>query len=217
MILRALAIVAPLTMITACGTQTASTPEAAPAPATVTATPSAWTVYQGASVSPPPDLTATGTFMPYGSGSSAITYDPKVVPPGSNAIVVISSTGESVRVQLAVSGLLPRRPYGAHLHTQPCAAQPDAAGPHYQHEHDPAAAASPPSVDPSYANPANEVWLDFTTGADGRATATSTHSWDFPADGTPRSLIIHERQTKLSPGVAGTAGARIACLTVPQR
>ena len=154
--------------------------------------------------------TAYGTFLPYTPQATAITYDPTVVPAGATADVVITMTGAGVAVTLTVTGMVPRRAYGAHLHTAPCAAAPEQAGPHYQHSRDPRA----PSVDPSYANPRNEVWLDFTADASGRAKAVATQAWGFGA-AVPRSLVIHTRQTQTAPGTAGTAGPRAACLTVP--
>jgi Cu-Zn family superoxide dismutase len=99
------------------------------------------------------------------------------------------------------------------VHTKPCGRTGDAAGPHYQHTPDPAASASPPAVNPSYANPDNEVWLDFTTDATGAATSTASHTWTFLDQ--PRSIVLHAERTKTTAGQAGTAGARLACLTLP--
>ena len=111
----------------------------------------------------------------------------------------------------------PRRAYGAHLHTRPCTATPADAGPHYQHSPDPKAAASPPSVDPAYANPRNEVWLDFTADAAGAAAATAHQDWTFDQAEPPRSLIVHAEQTSTAAGKAGMAGPRVACLTLSAR
>lgn len=158
--------------------------------------------------------TVTGTFLPYPQSTRAITYDPAVVPPGATVQVTVSMTANGARVRLAASGMVPRRAYGAHLHTRPCAATPDQAGPHYQHSPDPRAAASPPSVDPAYANPRNEVWLDFTADTQGSATASATEDWRFDQNRPPRSLIVHAEQTRTAAGKAGTAGARVACLTL---
>jgi Cu-Zn family superoxide dismutase len=219
MIFRALALAAPLTMIAACTNSVEVTP-AVPASALTTA--SAWTVYQGGASSAPaggyaPDTVATGTFLPYQPNSTAITYDPAVVPAGATAEVVVGAARETTTVRLSATGLIPRRAYGAHLHTRPCTGVPDEAGPHYQHQKDPAAAASPPSVDPAFANPANEVWLDFTADTTGAVAVVSKVAWTFPAGEQARSLILHAQQTKTAPGVAGTAGPRVACLTLPAR
>jgi Cu-Zn family superoxide dismutase len=158
------------------------------------------------------ETVSAGTFRP--GGATAITYDEKVVPSGATAQVTLTGTGAGETVRLAVTGLLPSRAYGAHLHTKACAATGAAAGPHYQHSADPKASASPPSVDPRYANPRNEVWLDLSTDAQGSATVTSVQEWEFAESGAPRSLILHAERTRTADGVAGTAGARVACLTL---
>ncbi|MFF3753389.1 superoxide dismutase family protein [Streptomyces sp. NPDC002018] len=171
---------------------------------------------------------AEGWFAPPSPSqlSNALTYDVTKVPVGSRVSVVQQSgesdgggdgvhageqaDGAATTVLLRVSGLLPDRMYGAHVHTEPCGRAPEAAGPHYQNVMDP----NQPSTDPAYANPGNEVWLDFTTDAGGHGTAESRHDWRFRPGGA-RSLVIHEHHTSTGPGEAGTAGARLACLTVP--
>ena len=213
---RLLALAAPLVLTAGCANSIQFVPTG---PGRITTSASSWTIYQGAS-SPPahrppslaPDTVAAGTFLPYRPGSAAITYDPAVVPPGSTAALSITKIPYGVTVRLTVGGLVPRRAYGAHLHTAPCAAAPDAAGPHYQHMHDPKAA---PSPDPMYANPRNEVWLDFTADATGAATAESRQQWVFDPTQPPRSLVLHAGPTRTGAGVAGTAGARVACLSLP--
>jgi Cu-Zn family superoxide dismutase len=97
-----------------------------------------------------------------------------------------------------------------------CTTDPRAAGPHYQHIPDPEANADHPSVNPAYANPGNEIWLDFTAGVSGTAIATAAESWTFDAMHPPRSLVIHAEATHSAMGAAGTAGARAACLTLAQ-
>lgn len=185
----------------------ASTPWMVSSGGLPTATPgSAWP-----SQAPLTEGTASGAFLPAPQGIRAITYDPTVVPAGATASVVLTTTDQGVRVQLTATGMVPRRTYGAHLHTMACTAVPDQAGPHYQHQADP----SKPSVDPEYANPENEIWLDFTADATGAASATSTHSWNF-ADAAPQSLIVHAERTKTTAGKAGTAGERVACLSLRQ-
>ncbi|WP_084504080.1 superoxide dismutase family protein [Actinoplanes sp. N902-109] len=154
--------------------------------------------------------TASGTFQPYPQGTQAITYDKKVVPPGATAQVTVATNPQGVRVRLAVTGMVARRAYGAHLHTKPCTSVPDDAGPHFQHQMDP----SSPSVDPAYANADNEVWLDFTTDSRGAATVASTHPWTFDSGQVPRALVIHAQLTRTEAGKAGTAGPRVACLTL---
>lgn len=163
---------------------------------------------------------AQGQFVPPSPVylSNALTYDSKMVPVGARISVVEHVRkpigervgGAATSVRLRVSGLLPNRTYGAHVHTKQCGRTPDASGPHYQNVKDPIQ----PSTDPAYANPENEVWLDFTTDVGGRATAGSRHDWRF-RPGEARSVVIHEHGTATEPGEAGTAGARLACLTVP--
>ncbi|GAA0901806.1 hypothetical protein GCM10009558_091980 [Virgisporangium aurantiacum] len=158
--------------------------------------------------------TATGTFTVYSSGANAITYNELLVPVGATAGVTIEETDGGTTVTLVVAGLQKTRAYGAHLHVKPWGAAPADSGGHLQHSHDPAASSSPPSVDPSYANPGNEVWLDFTTDDTGAARSSVTVDWTF--DPKPRSLVIHAQSTKTGPGEAGTAGVRAACLTLPE-
>lgn len=160
-----------------------------------------------------PRVIAEGTFRP--GDPAAITYDPAVVPAGATAQVAFGVSASGVRVRLSVTGLKATRAYGAHLHTKPCTTDPAAAGPHYQHTTDPQASASPPSVDPSYANPRNEVWLDFTTDTAGSASVLSAQTWTFDDTHPPRSLIVHAETTRTADGEAGTAGPRAACLTLP--
>ncbi|WP_199514594.1 superoxide dismutase family protein [Nucisporomicrobium flavum] len=154
--------------------------------------------------------TTSGTFLPSPQGTRAITYDPAVVPPGATAEVTIDTTTQSLRVRLQVTGMVPRRSYGAHLHTASCTSVPDDAGPHYQHD----IAPSKPSTDPVYANPQNEVWLDFTADLRGAATVTSVQDWTIDPVRPPHSLVIHAERTRTGKD-AGTAGPRVACLTLP--
>lgn len=163
---------------------------------------------------PSQPLVAQGTFTAYAPGATAVTYDPKLVASGATAHVELSQVVDTTAVTLAVRGLTPNRDYGAHLHLRPCGRTAADAGPHYQHHHDPAASASPPSVNPAYANPQNEVWLDFTTDSQGAGSSKSTQSWTFST--TPQSLVIHAKKTQTAPGKAGTAGPRVACLTIPR-
>ncbi|MEV4313225.1 superoxide dismutase [Actinocrispum sp. NPDC049592] len=149
--------------------------------------------------------TAAATMAPYSPGTGAVTYSP-LVPAGSSlATVAISSKQTSV--MLTVQGLLPKRQYGAHVHTKPCGPNPNDSGPHFQNVPDPVQ----PSVDPAYANPRNEIWLDFTTDRAGNALVFAHTLWGF---GTRHaySIVLHATHTHTDPGHAGTAGARLACL-----
>jgi Cu-Zn family superoxide dismutase len=160
------------------------------------------------------ETTTNGRFVTYADGAHAVTYAPDLVPVGATAEITVSETDGGTTVMLVVGGLKPVRAYGAHLHTRPCGATAADSGPHLQHSHDPAASASPSSADPRYANPTNEVWLDFTTDGSGAAQSSATVDWIF--DPAPRALVIHADPTKTDRGVAGTAGARAACLTLPE-
>jgi Cu-Zn family superoxide dismutase len=152
----------------------------------------------------------TDVAAPAASGDQpkGITYDVARIPVGAKL-----STGSSVEngqttVELKVSGLLPGTKYGSHVHTKPCGAKPADSGPHYQNAKDPV----PPSVDPQFANAQNEIWLDFTTDAQGSATGRAAVRWEF-REGEANSVVVHAAHTSTEHGKAGTAGDRLACLT----
>lgn len=147
----------------------------------------------------PVKLTGSGQFA--ATGTSAVTYDPELVPVGATASLTAESTAGRTLTSLVVEGFLPNRGYGAHLHTRPCGRTGDDAGPHYQHQ-------------PGRASAANEVWLDLTTDAAGSGRATARHPWHFAQDRPPGSLVIHATLTKSTGPEAGAAGARLACLTL---
>jgi superoxide dismutase, Cu-Zn family len=149
-------------------------------------------------------------FEAFGPGVEAVTYNPKLVPVGSQATVLSTARPDGrTSVMLTVRGLVPNRAYGAHVHQKHCGPKGDDAGPHFQHVADPVQ----PSVNPAYANPRNEIWLDFTTDKDGNASATSTVAWRFSRT-LPGSVILHSEHTHTEPGRAGTAGDRLACVNV---
>jgi Cu-Zn family superoxide dismutase len=154
------------------------------------------------------DLIAFATPAPAGEQPEAVTYSGDLVPVGAEVSVESESENGSTTVTLDVTGLLPDHDYGAHVHTSPCGPTGADAGPHYQDRADPVT----PSVDPAYANPQNEVWLDLTTDAEGRATATATVGWEF-RDGGANSAVIHAEHTATEAGRAGVAGDRLACVT----
>jgi Cu-Zn family superoxide dismutase len=138
-------------------------------------------------------------------------------PEGATARVqsVATSDGRTI-VTLKVSGFASFAQYGAHAHTQPCgdpARNPTGtdAGPHFQNVKDPVT----PSVDAKYANPQNEIWLDFATNRAGEGRSKAVVDWQFTPERRAHSVIIHERQTSTEPGKHGTAGKRVACLDVP--
>jgi Cu-Zn family superoxide dismutase len=132
-----------------------------------------------------------------------------LAPEGASAKVHSVETGSGrTIVTLHVRGMQPLARYGAHAHVSPCGATGAAAGPHFQFEQG-------GLTDPAYANPANEIWLDLTTDAAGNGSAKAVVERPFPPHRRPASVIIHERHTSTGAGVAGTAGQRVACLTVP--
>jgi Cu-Zn family superoxide dismutase len=103
-------------------------------------------------------------------------------------------------VRLMVSGLPADRTFGAHVHTAPCGTDPLASGGHYQH-----------STDGSVPLAQRELWLDVTTDARGRGTATTTVPWSFEP-GTAGSVVVHADPTN---PVTGAAGPRLTCTSVP--
>jgi Cu-Zn family superoxide dismutase len=155
-----------------------------------------------------PAAAAPADFQVISANGPLTVYNPALVPAGSRAHVIALSAMGTTTV-LSVHGLLPNHEYGAHAHAKACGATGDAAGPHFQHNPDPVT----PSVDPAYANPRNEVWLDFTTDRLGTGIAVSRVDWTF-GERRAKSIVIHETHTHTDPGHAGSAGARLACLNV---
>ncbi|MDT0390430.1 superoxide dismutase family protein [Streptomyces dubilierae] len=139
-------------------------------------------------------------FAPPGAAErqAALTYDRALVPVGAWIEVgQRTARGGATTVRMRVTGMKPGHAYGVHVHAEPCGADPQAAGGHYQHR---------PSGDPHHVGPHNEVWLDFTADRYGRGAATVRHPWGFRR-GEASSVVIHD--------VPGGAGARVACFTVP--
>lgn len=162
----------------------------------------------------PAAWTTSGTLQSPEQASTAFTYDPELAPVGAQVAVTITRLDNSTAAELNVTGMLPNRGYAAHLHTDPCGPEGAAAGPHFQHQEDPAATPEQPSTDPAFANPENEIWLDLRTDATGAGSSRTEVPFTF-TDRLPGSLVIHaEPRTATGPGMAGTAGARIACLTL---
>ncbi|MEU4445842.1 superoxide dismutase [Actinosynnema sp. NPDC050801] len=143
------------------------------------------------------------------TATKAYTYDTALIAPGASVMVVATPVRHGTKTLLSVYGLIPNRTYGAHAHQRPCGAAPTDAGAHHQHVVDPAQ----PSVDPAYANPENEIWLDFTTDDRGRAVVGTVVPWRF-ADRRAGSVVVHAQRTATEPGKAGTAGPRVGCATV---
>ncbi|MEU4691352.1 superoxide dismutase family protein [Actinoplanes sp. NPDC023714] len=199
---RAIALIAAPLLLGACSSAQATGRTVTPAPTTAT-TPAGLV----------PGAVTAGTFREWREGATAVTYDTAAVPAGATAEVAVAEAAGGVTVTVELRGLVPGRAYGAHLHNNPCTADPAAAGPHYQNRVDPAAGPGKPSVDPAYANPENEVWLDFTADAAGRGSARSVQGWRFSTERPPWSFVLHAENTHTGHGEAGTAGARLACLT----
>jgi Cu-Zn family superoxide dismutase len=139
-----------------------------------------------------------------------ISYS-SAIPSGATARVqaVYDGSGKT-QVTLHVWGLQPNTEYGAHAHVNACGTTGAAAGPHFQNIPDPVV----PSVNPAYANPRNEIWLDFTTDESGNGVAHTSVPWQFTADRRAHSVIIHAEPTHTGPTDSGQAGARLACLSV---
>jgi Cu-Zn family superoxide dismutase len=148
--------------------------------------------------------------------TNAFTYKP-LVPIGAR--VKVDSwylpDGRSV-VVLRASGLAANYEFGAHAHAKACGPLGGDAGSHYQFTMEPATVPPTPSTNPAYANPVNEVWLDFTTDSKGRGWAMAVQDWQPHADRRPGSVVLHIEHTHdgSDGGAAGTAGARLACVTV---
>lgn len=109
------------------------------------------------------------------------------------------ATDGQTKIRLMVDGLPAGRTFGAHVHVKPCGTAASDSGGHYQHGD----AASPLSD--------REIWLDFTTDADGHGVGWATVPWQIEA-GTAGSVVVHASPTDPS---TGAAGARLFCTTVP--
>jgi Cu-Zn family superoxide dismutase len=138
---------------------------------------------------------------PYGTGAA------NPIEEGATATVRATedASGKTL-VSVQVRGLPADREFGAHVHVGAC--NNNKAGGHYQHV--PAPTGGNTSA---YANPDNEIWLDFTTNAAGNASAQASVDWTFRTDGA-NALMIHDHATTATDPGAGTAGAKLACLDV---
>jgi Cu-Zn family superoxide dismutase len=162
-------------------------------------------------------VSAEGVLASPDRAQNAFTYDPGAAPEGARLSGEAGDEEGSTEVRLEASGLQPSRGYAVHAHTQPCGPTGAAAEPRYQNEVDPAATPERPSADPAFANPRNEIWLDLRTDDRGNGETSTTAPFMF-ADRAPASIVIHQAEsTATGPGEAGSAGGRVACLTVPFR
>ncbi|WP_067997114.1 superoxide dismutase family protein [Nocardia pseudobrasiliensis] len=157
-------------------------------------------------------IVSEGTFGPWQEGAVAVTYDQTLAPAGSRARVVLGGDDQRTTAILNVTGLLPNRVYGTHAHRNACGAKAADSGFHYQNVEDPNAK-DKMSMDARYANPRNELWLDFTTDDHGNATQVVTVDWAFRPN-QPGAIVLHEKKTDTTDGNAGMAGARVACLSI---
>ncbi|MFK0254355.1 superoxide dismutase family protein [Streptomyces sp. NPDC090445] len=156
-------------------------------------------------------VSVAGAFRPADdTGYGAVTYAPGSVPVGSRIRVTEQTGDDGTRIELRLEGVEAGRTFGAHVHRKPCGKDPAAAGAHYQDAVDPVQ----PSVDPVYANPRNEAWLDLATDARGDGRSQTTVGWRIRA-GEAGSVVVHEHATHTVSGHAGSAGPRLACITVP--
>jgi Cu-Zn family superoxide dismutase len=148
------------------------------------------------------DTDVDGVLAPPDRASNAFTYNPALAPDGAQVDVEVDDRGGTTEIRLDVEGLLPNRGYAAHAHVNACGPTGDAAK---------------PSTDPAFANPQNEIWLDLRTDGDGDGESRAEVPFTF-TDRAPASIVIHEAETTgTAPGQAGSAGARLACVTVPFR
>ncbi|MER6067490.1 superoxide dismutase family protein [Streptomyces sp. NPDC001817] len=134
------------------------------------------------------------------STSKAVAYDRDLVPAGARIKVrQFTSANGATTVELRVTGVKPNHLFGVHVHQKACAADPKAAGMHYQNA---------PGTDAAHTTKDNEIWLDFKSSARGTGSAVAKHSWAF-RKGEAGSVVIHSEP--------GTKGARVACFSVPFR
>jgi len=145
------------------------------------------------------------------------TSVPEVLPVGAWARVRAIETGSGKTVvTLQARGFTANETYGAHAHYKPCGATGGAAGAHYQNVEERPGNEVTASTDPAYANPDNEVWLDFTTDSEGNGSAQTVVDWQFRPSASGRSVVIHANHTSHGgTPPAGNAGARLGCLSVP--
>jgi Cu-Zn family superoxide dismutase len=150
------------------------------------------------------------------TGNSAFTIYPQP-DAGVNLAMNIGGSatawdvgGGMMRLDLHVTGLLPGRKFGAHLHKLPC--DMSMAGGHYQHDPAPnpdAGAGTGGPNDPTYANPINEAWLDFMTDTNGIADSSAMVPW-VPEAAKAKSIVVHAMAT----AAGGVAGPKLACLPI---
>ncbi len=126
-----------------------------------------------------------GGMMPPGPDNADVILSGSFEPlmqnaPGEGPAQLVRMPSEMrTRVSLQVANLQPNTEYPAHVHSWPCEFD---AGPHYK-------------IDPSITEEleSNEIWLTFTTNADGRGF--SREQVAHVARGDALSVVIHDPQT----------------------
>ncbi len=126
---------------------------------------------------------------PYGNG----TLNP--VDGGAASVHSVTTPDGKSIVTLHVTGLVPNRSFGAHVHVAAC--ETSQAGGHYRN--DPAGPATA----------ANEVWLDFTTNAAGEGRAKAVVDFGFRVGGA-NAVVVHDHETD----AIGAAGPKLGCINV---
>jgi Cu-Zn family superoxide dismutase len=134
---------------------------------------------------------------PYSNGTANSTDG------GTAGVHAVATPSGKTIVTLHVEGLAPNREYGSHVHKLVC--DDNKAGGHYQHVPSPTT-----PTDPAYANPENEVWLDFTTNAAGRGSAQAVVDFVIRT-GDAKAVMVHDHHTHSG----GVAGAKLGCIDVP--
>ena len=154
--------------------------------------------------------------MPSTAEGALVSYNLTEVPVGAWARVRAIETGSGKTVvTLHVRGLAVNATYGAHAHYKPCGSTGPAAGAHYQNVEQRPGDEVTASTDPAYANPDNEVWLDFTTDSEGNGSAQTVVDWQFRSASLGRSVVIHANHTSHGgTPPAGNAGPRLGCISV---
>ena len=149
------------------------------------------------------EVRADGPFTVFANPYANGTANPAEGITG-NARELIYSDWELTVVKLEVTGLPANRNFGAHAHKLAC--NDNKAGGHYQN------IVPPPGYsanDPIFANPDNEVWLDFTTDDLGEGDAVAWVAWFF-RPGEARAVVVHDMLTDRE----GRAGPKLACIDI---
>ena len=104
---------------------------------------------------------------------TAVTYDRDLVPIGSRGAVSAKSDDGTPPSDWRCAGCSRSGATARTSHDEPCGDTGASAGPTFQNVVDPVQ----PSVDPTYANPQNEIWLDFRTDEAGAGSSQATVDW----------------------------------------